>query len=555
MGGPKKYLKPGIAVLASASVLTALLAGCGTQTQTAPSNSSSSTTATEVPNATIQIDAMDDFAHLDPALAYDVGSYEPVLQFYDQLVTYEPTGTKIVSDVASTWDVSSDGLTYTFHLNPNVKFWNGDPVTAQSFIDEFKRVLSPSIASPGEGFLDPIVQGATDFNKGKAKEVSGLSAPDANTLVIKLTKPQAYFLYIMAMPFFSAIDQQYVSKIGDKQFDHQPMGSGPFEMKSYKIGDEMVLTKNPNYFKAGVPKLQEIDMYINKNAELSALKFQQGKSAFIGWNQTISTSAFVPMMNNPKFKNDFQKEELVATYYLALNSKPSGPIQNKLVRQAINMAIDKQKLVKLQNGRAAVANQILPPLMPGYEQNLPSDVNYQYDITKAKQLLTQAGYPNGFTTKLLTPNDPTSLQLVQSMQADLAQIGITANVTAVSSSTYLSDAESLNFPIVFTAWFQDFPDPSDFLSILLNGNQIPANNWSNYNNPAVNALLDKAATMPLGQPRLDIYDQAQNMIMADAPWVPLYTPIEYAVVQPWVKGFTQSPTLMDPLQNIYVVQH
>jgi len=552
MSTRSSHFKTSYALLASAGLITVLVSGCGTGNSTSPQTPSANTV---VPNATIQIDEMDDFAHLDPALSYDIGSDEAVMQFYDQLVTYEPTGTKIVPSVATSWDVSPDGLTYTFHLNPNVKFWNGTSVTAQSFISEFERVLSPTVASPGEGFLDPIVQGATAYNKGQAKDISGISAPDEHTLVIKLTKPQAYFIEVLAMPFFSAIDQDYVTKIGNKQFDHQPMGTGPFEMKSYKLGDEMIMTRNPNYFKSGLPKVQEIDVYINKNAELSALKFQQGKSAFIGWNQNISTSSFVPMSANPKFKNDFQKEELVATYYLALNSKPSGPIQNKLVRQAISMAIDKAKLVKLQNGRAEVANQVLPPQMPGYEKNLPSDINYQYDVTKAKQLLAQAGYSNGFSTKILSPNDPTSLQLMQSIQADLAQIGITANITAVSSSTYLSDCESLTFPIVYTAWFQDFPDPSDFLSVLLNGNQIPANNWSNYNNSSVNTLLDKAAIMPAGQPRLDVYDQAQNLIMADAPWVPLYTPVEYALVQPWLKGFSQSPTLMDPLQNVYVVQH
>ncbi len=135
---------------------------------------------------------------------------------------------------------------------------------------------------------------------------------------------------------------------------------------------------------------------------------------------------------------------------------------------------------------------------------------------------------------------------MQSVQYDLKQIGINAKIAAFSSGTYLNSTESLKYPIVYTAWFQDFPDPSDFLNTLLNGNQIPLNNWSNYNKPKVNQLLDKAAVMPMGAARLAVYDQAQNEILADAPWVPLFTPVQYAIVQPWLKGFSMSPVLMGP---------
>ncbi|GEO26019.1 peptide ABC transporter substrate-binding protein [Alicyclobacillus acidoterrestris] len=555
----RKEKKSAMVVVVGMGVIASIISGCGTaapkQSSTGATNASSASDASIDKNATIQIDEADDFAHLDPALAYDYGSDEAVYQFYDQLVTYATNSTKIVPDLASSWTVSKDGLKYTFHIRKGVTFWNGDPVTAQSFIDEFQRVLNPKVASPGEGFIDPILQGSTAYFKGQAKSISGLSAPDPYTLEITLTKPQAYFLEVLAMPFFSAVDQSYIDKIGNTQFDHHPMGTGAFEMKSYKMGNEMVMTKNPNYFKKGEPKVQEVDISINKNEQLSALKFQQGQESFLGWNQDIASQAFISMKNNPKFKNDFQSEKLVATYYLALNSKPTGPIQNKLVRQAINMAIDKQRLVSLQNGRAAAANQILPPAMPGYETKLPSDVDYQYNPTKAKQLLKEAGYPNGFSTSLMCPSDQTTRSLVQSIQEDLQKIGIKVSIHPIASASYEADAESMKYPMVYTAWFQDFPDPSDFLNTLLNGNEIPLNNWSNYNNQTVNQELAQAAVMPQGQARLDLYDKIQNQILADAPWVPLFTPIRYAVVQPYVKGFSMSPVLMDPLQNVYVVKH
>ncbi|GMA63901.1 ABC transporter substrate-binding protein [Alicyclobacillus fastidiosus] len=544
----KRWFGKGIGIFSSMALLGLVVTGCGTSgASTTSNNSSASQTKT---GGTITIDEIDDFAHLDPALAYDDGDWEVVPQFYDQLVTYKPGTSTIVPDVATDYTVSSDGLTYTFHLHKGVKFWNGDTLTAQSFIDEFQRVLSKKVNSPGEGFLDPAVKGAHAYYEGTAKTISGITAPDPYTLVIQLTQPEAFFPKVLAMPFFSAVDQKFIDQVGNEKFDHDPMGTGPWEMKSYEQGNQMVLVKNPNYFKPGEPKLDEIDIDINKNEDLAGLNFKSGKTAFIGWNQNIDSQTYISLKNDPKYKNQFQSQPLVATYYLALNTKPNSPIQNKLVRQAIEMAVDKQKLVQLQNGRAEVANQILPPAMPGYEKTLPSDVDYQYSPAKAKQLLAQAGYPNGFKVSMLTPNDSTSIQLMTSIQADLKQIGIDVTLDPRSSTEYLQGTESLKYPLVYTAWFQDFPDPYDFLDILLNGDEIPNNNWSNYNNPTVDKELAEAKVMPDGAARYALYDKIQNQVLADAPWVPLYTPVLYAVVQPNIKGFYMGPVLEDPLQNL-----
>lgn len=569
--------KRSLAVVSSAMILAGILAGCGSSpsnsatnsggsggsgggNQTTSSNNTASTgtnTGTTQSGGTIQIDENQDFAHLDPALAYDTGDWEIVpTQMYDQLITYKPKSAQLGPDIASSWNVSPDGKTYTFQLRKDVTFWNGDKVTAQSFIDEFQRILDKSLNSPAVGFIDPAIVGADAYYKGTAKTITGITAPDPYTLKIQLTTPEAYFMDVLAMSFFSPVDMTYINKIGNKAFDHSAMGTGPFKLASYTQGKELVLKKNPNYFIKGTPKLDEVDFFINSNEEASALKFKQGTSAFIGWNQNIDSADFVSMMNDPKYKNDFYKQPLVAVYYLALDVKPKSPIQNKLVRQAINMAIDKKKLVQLQNGRASVANQVLPPAMPGYNKNLPSNVDYQYNPAKAKQLLKQAGYGSGFTVDMLTTSDSTTAKLAQSMQADLAAVGIKVNIRPENSSSYLQDAMGQKYPISYTAWFQDFPDPYDFLDVLLNGDQIASgNNMAAYNNPTVNKELAAAAVMPNGQARYQKYTDIQNQILADAPWVPLYYPVQYAVVQPWIKGYYMNPVLLDPLQNLSIAPH
>ncbi|MBB2479353.1 ABC transporter substrate-binding protein [Bacillus sp. APMAM] len=530
-----------------------ILSACSTSSGGNASNEKSGS-GKPIKGGTINIDMAKDFSHLDPAMCYDFGCYEVVTQFYNMLVTYEPNSTKLVGSVASDYNISEDGLTYTFHLKKGIKFTNGTDLTAQSFIDEFKRILDPKVGSPGKGFIDPLVVGSTAFSEGKAKEISGITAPDSYTLVIKLTRPEGTFLNILAMPFFPAIDKAYVDSIGDKEFDHKPMGTGPWKMKSYDIGKGMVLEKNANYFEKGYPKLDQINITFEANTQSSALKFKQGDTAFIGWNQQIGSSDFVQFQQDPKYKDLLQSQKLVSTYYLALNNKVK-PFDNKLVRQAVNMAIDKNKLVKLNNGRAAVANQILPPDMPGYQKDLPADVDYQFNKDKAKELLKQAGYGNGFKTVMLTTSDDQAKKEAESIQSDLKDIGIDMEIRPLSGASYSDGARSLKYGIVSTAWFQDYPDPSDFLDVLLNGNQIPANNWAAYNNPKVNDMLKKAAVLPPGQERWDAYSKIQLEMLKDAPWVPLYTPVRYAIVQPWVKGFYQHPVWMDPLQNISITKH
>ncbi|MCM3764657.1 ABC transporter substrate-binding protein [Neobacillus niacini] len=535
-------------------ILMLVVAGCSKDTSSNKNGSGSKNQSNQgageaVKGGSIKIDQRVDYAHLDPAMAYDFGSWEVVLQFYDQLLTYKPDSSELTTELADSYDVSEDGLTYTFKLKQGVKFWNGKEMKAQSFIDQFERILTPAVGSPARGFIDPLVVGSTDFFEGKADKISGLEAPDDYTLVIKLTEPRGNFLYVMGMPFFSPIDKEYVDSIGDKEFDRKPLGTGPWKMESYDVGKQMVLKKNENYFKEGEPKLDEIVISIESNEQNSVLKFKQGETAFIGWNQEINSADFVQLQSDPNFKDMLMKKELASTYYLALNNQVK-PMDNVKVRQAINMAIDKEKIVKLQNGRASVANQILPPTMPGYQKNLPAEVDYKFDKEKAKKLLAEAGHPDGFKVEMLSTSGETDQKIVQSIQADLKDIGIDVEIRPLSGASYSDGARSLKYGLVYTAWFQDFPDPTNFLDVLLNGAEVPANNWAAYNNSSVNEKLNKAKSMAFGQERIDLYVEIQNEILAEAPWVPLFNPVRYAIVQPWLKGYYQHPVLMDPLHDI-----
>jgi ABC-type transport system substrate-binding protein len=549
--------KKGLAVLSSAALAATILAGCGGSTTNGTNdtgNAAGGGTGAVKTGGTIEFDANDDISHFDPALAYDQGAWEYVWgTLYNQLVTYKPQSTELVPDLATDMpEVSADGLTYTFHLRKDVVFSNGDPVTAQSFIDEFKRILTKSLNSPAVGFIDPAIKGADDFYNGKAKEISGLEAPDPYTLKITLTKPEPFFLKILAMPFFSPVDMKYIKSIGDKAFDHKPLGTGPFKMESYDFGKQFVLVKNDKYFDKSKPKLDKIIVHIQHNQETTGLSFEQGKTALMGdYNQAIPPQFYVKWAQDPQYSQLMIKQPFMGIEYLGLNTQIK-PFNNPLVRKAINMAINKDKLVKLANGRAVVANQILPPGIQGHEDSLPADVDYKYNPDEAKKLLAQAGYPNGFKTEMLVRNREPFLTLAPSIQADLKAIGIDVSIHLVGQSDYLDKAESGKEPMGLYGWFADFPDPYDFLDVLLNSKQAPINNWANYKNPEIDKLLNQAATMKEGPERYKLYEEIQNKILADAPWVPLYVPTGVYIHQPWLKGYYTNPVMEDPLADIWV---
>jgi oligopeptide transport system substrate-binding protein len=541
------------------TTIAGLLAGCGTQTN----SSGGSTKAVTTPGqpregGSIQLDSFSGPQDLDPAKAFDGVSEEVVLQMYDQLVTYKGSTSDIVAGLAKTWNVSPDGKTYTFHLR-KAKFWNGDKVTAQSFIDEFQRVLDPKVASPGEGFLDPIVVGSTAYHKGTAKTISGLKAPDAYTLVIHLTKPEPFFPEILAIPIFSAVDQKYINSVGERAFDStSPMGSGPFQLGQIS-SSEVVLNKNKGYWKRdqygnAIPYLNQVTIHINSNAQLDGMRFVNGTTALMGQlTNGIPSASYNNFITNQKLTKDVVRSTRNATFYLGLNTK-MAPFNNPKIRQAIEYAIDKNKIVKLINGRGKVANQPLPPGIKGYTGQLSAGATYSYDPVKAKQLLKQAGY-KGTPVTLYTYNDPDMVKILTSIQNDLSQVGIKAQVKPMALAAYMSLNTAGKTPAFLTDWGQDYPDASDFLDSLFNTNQQPANNATLYSNPSVDKWLNQAQTDTNEAERMALYQKVTNQVMKDATIVPLYYSVRADAVQSWVHGYYVSPSLRDPLQYIWIDSH
>jgi len=553
--------KQGLATVASISALGLFVAGCGSTTNNTGANQTAAPAATAqgapVEGGSITIDLSKNVQTFDPSKSEDLPSDEIITSTYDTLLTYKGETSDVIGNLASTWDVSADGKTYTFHLRHDVTFWNGDKMTANSFIAEVERVLQKSTGSPWENYVDPIVVGSTAYHNGQAKSVSGLKAPDPYTLVIQLTKPEPFFLQVMSMHFMSAIDPTWIKKVGDDKYGAtQPMGTGAFELKSWD-GQTAVLTKNTHYWKKdesgnALPYLDQVTINVNKNTQVDAMRFQLGQTAFLGSNTTgIPSTAYPQFTTSPKLKNDIITQAQGSVHYLGINVQEK-PFTNPLVRQALEYAVDKQRIIQLLNGRYIVANQPLPPDAFGYVKDLPADVNYTYDVAKAKQLMQQSGISLPVKTTFYVNNDPDMIKVATAIQSDLAAIGIQASIRSMDWNTFLTDNSKGTEPLFILDWNQDFPDAYDFMNTLFTTAEMPINNSSMYSNPQVDSWLAQAATDTNSQERQDLYKKATVQIMRDATWVPIYYGKSTYAVQPWVHGFFINPNEEDQLAQIWV---
>jgi peptide/nickel transport system substrate-binding protein len=461
-----------------------------------------------------------DVSTLDPAHAgYDFASWSATIALYSSLVDYN-RGLKIRGDLASSWKVSNGGKTYTFRLRPHVVFSDGSPLTSSDVGYTVERILAPKTASEGAWIFGGVV-GSDAFAKGKAAHVAGVSTPNPSTVVFRLKTPESYFLNLLAMPYARVVKQSQVGKYGSA-FSSHPLGSGPFVLQKWTHGQEMVLVRNPKYFAPGVPSLDKVSILLNQNDQTRILAFQRNQLSI----SDVPSAAFAQFTGDPRYKPYLISNVDPDTYFIGM--KANEPPFDKLpVRQAMNYAVNKQRLIQLQNGLATVANGVIPPTMPGYNPRL---AGYSYDPAKARALLSQAGYPNGFSTELWTKNDELSTRIVQSVANDLAAVGVKVSIHAVDSSAFYSNVGKV--PMYFRRWWQDFPDPYDFFSNLLTKAQWGPNNAAYYYNPVVDKGVARASSMQNAGARARLWRSLDQTVSSDAPWIFLYHTRTVNVRQP-----------------------
>ena len=470
----------------------------------------------------------DDVATLDPAIGYDWQNWSMIKSLFDGLMDYAPGTTELRPGLAESYDLSEDGLTYTFHLRQGVKFHNGREMTADDVKYSLDRVTDPATQSPGAGFFGSIL-GYDAAADGSAKGLEGVKVIDPATVQITLSRPDATFLHVMALNFASVVPQEAVDAAGG-DFGKQPVGTGAFKLADWTIGQKLVFEKNADYWREGIPYLDTVTFEVGQEPIVALLRLQKGEVDVPG--DGIPPAKFTEVMGDPAQAARVVEGGQLHTGYITLNVT-TPPLDKLEVRQAINMAINKDRIVQIINGRAKPANQPLPPSMPGYSTDYKG---YAYDVEGAKKLLADAGLADGFETELYVMNTDPNPRIAQAIQQDLSEIGIKASIKSLAQANVIEAGGAGTAPMIWSggmAWIADFPDPSNFYGPILGcaGAVEGGWNWSKYCNEAVDADAVKADSFndPADPARLALWSEVYQKVMADAPWVPVFNEERYTM--------------------------
>ena len=464
---------------------------------------------------------------LDPAFLTDIYATSVAQQVFDGLVQFD-ANLNVVPCIAKSWEASRDGLVWTFHLHQGVKFHHGREVQADDFVYTFIRILDPRTASP-RAWLFERVQGAKKFRAGKAESVEGLQALDAYTLQITLSQSYAPFINLLGMAQAQVLPREEVQRLG-AEFGRRPVGAGPFRFVSWVAGEEIILEANEAYYE-GRPFLDRLHYRIMTNQQDILAEFDKGTLEDVDLTGQEDT----PLSRDARFR--FVRKPLLATVFLWLDTRHS-PLNNRKVRQAVNHAINREAISSgIRQNRHVQARGILPLGMPGSNPDL---AGYTYDLARARQLLAEAGYPEGKDLLLLelwTSSTSTAvLQEHETIKRDLERLGIRVELfTAENWKQYKTAVLGKRPGAIYRySWFADFPDPDNFLFSLFHS-QSP-DNYANYSNPAVDHLLEQARSEGDYLTRMQLYRQAEALIMADAPVVNLVYYTFETLFQPYVQG-------------------
>jgi oligopeptide transport system substrate-binding protein len=472
----------------------------------------------------------DDLATLDPAIGYDWNNWSIIKSIFSGLMDYKPGTTELTPDLAESYTISDDGMTYTFKLRPGLKFHNGRALTSADVKYSIERAVNPKTQCPGAGYFGTI-KGYDDVAAGKTTSLSGLATPDDMTVVFTLTRPDATFLHIMAINFGFVVPKEEVEKYG-ADFGHHPVGAGAYKFVEWQLGQKLVLERNKDYHIAGVPYLDKITFEFGQDPTVALLRLQKGEVDLLG--DGIPPAQFLQVTGDVANKDLWVAGAQMNTDYVTLNVKVK-PFDNLKVRQAVNMAINKDRIIQIINGRAKSANQVLPPTLPGYDT---AHEGYAYDPAKAKALLAEAGFPDGFATTLYATDIDPQPRIAQAIQQDLAGVGIKAEIKSLAGAAVIeAGGTEGQAPMIWSggmAWIADFPDPSDFYTVILGcaGAVKGGWNWSWYCNPDIDKRADQADSMVAASQmaaRADAWKGIFNDVMKDAPWVPVMNEQRYTM--------------------------
>jgi oligopeptide transport system substrate-binding protein len=544
----------GVALVAILGVLTVVLvASGGGGDDEGASQSNGEQTGQPTPNLPERVEGElrlfgGDPITLDPACASDADSAAYIVEIFSGLVSFDKD-LNIIPDIAESIDTSPDGLVYTFHLRPSVEFHDASRrVVADDFKFSMERALNPDTQSTvGEVYLDDIV-GMDEFVAGQADEVSGIKVIDDNTLEITIKEPIVYFLDKLTYPTAYVVDRREVGEstcFEGADWTQTPNGTGPFKMKDFVLGERIELEPNPRYYLDPKPSLQQVTFLLAGGSPLVMYENDEVDIAGVGVND-------VERIRDPNepLNAEYRTGANMSTDYIGFNTE-EPPFDDPEIRRAFAMGTDRNLVAEtVLMDILLPAKGVLPPGIDGYDENLEG---VPFDPEAARAIIEEKGGAELFrdVTLLTSGQGAAPSEALAAITALWEEnLGVSIAIEQEEFGIFLRDIDQGNFSMFSLGWIADYPDPQNFLEIKLHSQS--ADNETKYSNSEVDALLDQAKTETDEAERIRLYQEAENLIIEDSPWIPLFHGQDSSLIKPYVKNFINAPFVIPRMRYVSI---
>lgn len=538
-------MKKKISLVFAAAMFAGLaLSGCGGSKTSDTTESATEAAAETETTAEVKGVDVDTTGYLVAALNADIQTadvqktskdYELPLNIFDRLVDIEVDddgNSKIVPSLAESWDISDDGLEYTFHLREGVKFHNGNDFTAEDVAYTFHRLLTVDGAVNTE-FIDQV-KGAEELMNGETDTLEGVEVIDDHTVKVTLKEPFAGFLASISSPGVSIYDSEATEAAGD-QFGMDPtltVGTGPFMFSSWSFNNQLVLSCNEDYWK-GASALPGVVIKIIPDTETQSMMFESGELDILDLDYAAdSVDRFTET-----YPDQIVQGPRVGITYFTMNFNKE-PFKDVKVRKAVQMAIDRQAILDaLYGGRGQIEQGIFPHGLIGFNAD---QEEIKYDPEGAKALLAEAGYADGFDMEIAADSSAsdTITMALEIVSSQLAEVGINAEIKNYDQSTWLETRKSGELGSFMSTWTADYNDPDNFIYTFFGNEEKTKIRSINYPDTEVMARVAKARTIVDEDERLSEYKALEEkLIHEDAAWVPMFSRLHLFAVSKRVQGF------------------
>ena len=479
---------------------------------------------------------------LDPAISADQSSHTYVIHIFSGLVRLDHE-LEVVPDIAQNWDVSPDGKTYTFYLREGVSFHTGREVKAADFKYSWERACHPDTGSrTADTYLRDIV-GARDMLAGDVDEIAGVEVIDDYTLRVTIDAPKAYFLSKLAYPTAFVVDRANVESGPD--WWRRPDGTGPFRLEEWQAGEWLILERSPVYYgdEAGVEEV--VYLLGGPPMPLYELDYIDVTPVYGGYIHRARDEA-------GPYHTELSVSSELSLYYIGFNTA-APPFDDLNVRRAFSHSVDKERIGRLTlEGMVTEAKGILPPGMPGYSEELEG---WEYDLEKANDLIAASQYGDASNLPPITMTVTGYGGYISDYLAAIIQewqenLGVEISVRQLEPEDFMYNLREERDEMFTLGWIADYPDPHNFLDVLFYTGA--ENNAFEYSNPDLDALLDEAAVEEEEDLRLEMYRQAEQIVVEDVPCLPLWHGVNSILVRPRVTGYELNLLGLPDLRRVHV---